>query len=162
MVRGTYVDPRPGREAVAEFAARWLSSQGQRPGTRQLYERTLRLHVLPALGDRPLASVRRTDIQALISNSAQHLAPKRVENHLRLIRAVFNAAVEDQLLTTSPLRKISRQPVSRACVVPLPVAQVGAPVAATPDRYRALVIASVGSGLRQGRAAGTAPRRRRP
>jgi integrase len=44
--------------------------------------------------------------------------------------------------------------VARARVVPLTVAQVEALVAATPGRYRALVIAAVGSGLRQGELLG--------
>jgi hypothetical protein len=71
-----------------------------------------RLHVLPTPGGRPLAAVRRTDIQALITASAQRLAPKTVENHLRLIRALFNAAVKDQLLSTSAVRNFSRQPAA--------------------------------------------------
>jgi integrase len=154
QLRGTYVDPRAGRVTLKEFAERWLAAQGHRAGTRRLYERTMRLHVLPVLGDRPLAAIRRTDIQGLITASAEHLAPKTVENHLRLIRALFNAAVEDQLISVSPVRKISRQPVSRARVVPLSVAQVDALVAATPARYRAMVIAAVGSGLRQGELLG--------
>ena len=114
----------------------------------------MRLHVLPTLGDRPLVAIRRTDIQGLITASSDQLSPKTVENHLRLIRAVFNAAVEDQLISLSPVRKISRQPVSRVKVVPLSVAQIDALVTATPDRYRAMVITAVGSGLRQGELLG--------
>ena len=154
QLRGTYVDPRAGRVTFEEYAARWLAAQGHRPGTRQLYERTLRLHVTPVLGARPLAAVRRSDVQALVTTSSQSLSPKTVENHLRLIRAIFNAAVEDQVISVSPVRKISRQPVLRARVVPLSVGQVDALVAATPVRYRALVIAAVGSGLRQGELLG--------
>lgn len=44
--------------------------------------------------------------------------------------------------------------MSRARVVPLSVAQVDALVGATPDRYRALVVTAVGSGLRQGELLG--------
>jgi integrase len=154
QLRGTYVDPRAGKITLQEFAEQWLTAQGHRASTRRLYERTMRLHVLPVLGQRPLASIRRTDIQALVTASAEQLAPKTVENHLRLIRAVFNAAVEDRLISVSPVRKISRQPVARARVVPLSVAQVDALVAATPDRYRAMIITAVGSGLRQGELLG--------
>jgi integrase len=154
QLRGTYVDPRAGKVTLKAFSDRWLAAQGHRAGTRRLYERTMRLHVLPTLGDRPLGSIRRTDIQGLITASSEHLAPKTVENHLRLIRAVFNAAVEDQLISVSPVRKISRQPVSRTRVVPLSVAQVDALVTATPERYRAMIIAAVCSGLRQGELLG--------
>lgn len=93
-------------------------------------------------------------MQALVTNSAARLSPKTVENHLRLIRALFNAAVDDQRLTSSPVRKISRQPVARTPVVPLSVPQVSRLVTATPERYRALIVAAVGSGLRQGELLG--------
>lgn len=103
-------------------------------------------------------SIRRTDIQALITASSEHLAPKTVENHLRLIRAVFNAAVEDQLINVSPVRKISRQPVSRTRVVPLSVTQVDALVAATP----AARAASAGQRPRRAGAARPAEDRLQP
>ncbi|MBW3639374.1 MAG: site-specific integrase [Actinobacteria bacterium] len=154
LVRGTYVDPAAGRVLFADFARTWLEAQPHRAGTALLYERTLRLHVYPRIGDRPLAAVRRSDIQALITSSGQHLAPKTVENHFRLIKAVFNAAVEDQLIAVSPCRKIARQPVAASRVVPLSVEQVERLVAATPQHFRALVITAVGTGLRQGEALG--------
>jgi integrase len=154
QLRGTYVDPRAGKVTLRDFAESWLAAQGHRPGTKRLYERTMRLHVLPVLGQRPMASIRRTDIQALVTASAKDLAPKTVENHLRLIRAVFNAAVEDQLISVSPVRKISRQPAPRARVVPLSVDQIDALVKATSAHYRALIITAVGSGLRQGELLG--------
>jgi len=154
LVRGTYVDPAAGRVLFADFARTWLEAQPHRAGTALLYERTLRLHVYPRIGDRPLAAVRRSDIQALITSSGQHLAPKTVENHFRLIKAVFNAAVEDQLIALSPCRKIARQPVAPSHVVPLSVDQVERLVAATPQHFRALVITAVGTGLRQGEALG--------
>jgi len=114
----------------------------------------MRLHVYPHLGSRQLASIRRTEVQALITSSGKTLAPKTVENHLRLLKAILNAAVEDQLIPVSPARKIARQPVAPRRVVPLTIAQVDRLVAATPVRYRALVIAAVGTGLRQGELLG--------
>lgn len=152
--RGTYVDPAAGRVLFADFARTWLEAQPHRAGTALLYERTLRLHVYPRIGDRPLAAVRRSDIRALVTSSAQRLAPKTVENHFRLIKAVFNAAVEDQLIAVSPCRKIARQPVAASRVVPLSVEQVERLVAATPQHFQALVITAVGTGLRQGESLG--------
>lgn len=54
QLRGTYVDPRAGQISLKEFSDQWLAAQGHRAGTRRLYERTMRLHVLPTLGHRPL------------------------------------------------------------------------------------------------------------
>jgi integrase len=154
LLRGSYVDPAAGRVPFADFARTWLEAQPHRAGTALLYARTLRLHVYPRIGDRPLAAIRRSDIQAMITTSSQQLAPKTVENHYRLIKAVFNAAVEDQLISISPCRKISRQPVAPTKVVPLTVDQVERLVATTPAHFRALVVTAVGTGLRQGEALG--------
>ena len=154
LLRGSYVDPAAGRVLFADFARTWLQAQPHRPGTALLYERSLRLHVYPRIGDRPMASIRRSDIQALVTTSGQTLAPKTVENHFRLIKAVFNAAVEDQLIAVNPCRKIARQPVAASRVVPLTVDQVEMLVAHTPTHFKALVISAVGTGLRQGEALG--------
>ncbi len=66
LARGTYVDPSAGRVLLEDYADRWLSAQPHRPSTARLYERTLRLHVTPVLGDRQIASLRRSDLQALV------------------------------------------------------------------------------------------------
>ena len=58
MVTGTYVDPRAGRETVQQYAERWRATQDHRLGTAALYERVLRLHEYPVLGELPLRSVR--------------------------------------------------------------------------------------------------------
>jgi integrase len=154
LLRGTYVAPGAGRVLFADFARTWLEAQPHRAGTARLYERTLRLHVFPRIGDRPLAAVRRSDIQALVTASSRQLAPKTVENHFRLIKAVFNAAVEDQLIAVSPCRKIARATVAPSRVVPLSIEQVSRLVEAAPAHFQALVVTAVGTGLRQGEALG--------
>jgi integrase len=154
LLRGTYVAPGAGRVLFADFARTWLEAQPHRAGTARLYERTLRLHVFPRIGDRPLAAVRRSDIQALVTASSRQLAPKTVENHFRLVKAVFNAAVEDQLIAVSPCRKIARATVAPSRVMPLSIEQVSRLVEAAPARFQALVVTAVGTGLRQGEALG--------
>lgn len=154
LVRGAYVDPRAGRESFQDYAGRWLAAQPHRAGTARLYERTLRLHVFPRIGSRSIASLRRTDVQSLVTSAAQDLAPKTVENLFKLVRAVLAAAVDDGLIGSSPCRKIVRGDVVSRPVVPLELAQVEALVRALPDRYRALALLAAGTGLRQGEALG--------
>lgn len=154
LARGTHVDPRAGRERFDSYAERWLSAQPHRPGTARLYERTLRLHVLPRIGPRSLSSLRRTDVQGLVSSLAATLAPHTVENIYKLVRAILASAVEDGLLVASPCRKITRAEVIRRHVTPLELEQVQVLVAALPPRYRSLALLAVGTGLRQGEALG--------
>jgi integrase len=155
IVRGTYLDPEAGRTTFEQFAARWRGQQPHRPGTARLYERTLRLHVIPAIGSRQLGTLRRSDIQGLVASLvAGGYKPKTVENVLRLVRAILNAAVDDGMIASSPCRKIVRPSVEDRHIVPLPLDGVRRAAEVISPRMRALVLLSVGTGLRQGEALG--------
>jgi hypothetical protein len=66
--RGEHIDPRAGRVRFADYAAAWLANQVHlRDATKRQYEQALRLHILPVLGGRPLATVRRSDVQSLVN-----------------------------------------------------------------------------------------------
>jgi integrase len=155
ILRGTYLDPEAGRTTFETFAERWRGQQPHRPGTARLYERTLRLHVIPVIGSRQLGTLRRSDIQGLVASLvAGGYKPKTVENVLRLVRAILNAAVDDGLIATSPCRKIVRPTVEDRHIVPLPLDGVRRAAEVISPRMRALVLLSVGTGLRQGEALG--------
>jgi integrase len=117
-----------------------------------LYERTLRLHIYPRIGDRPIGSVRRSDVQALVAGL--DLSPKTIQNVYKLLRAVFVTAADDAVIATTPCRKITRPAAEDRHVAPLDLHGVMAAADAISPRMRALVLLSVGSGLRQGEALG--------
>ncbi|MDZ7734455.1 MAG: hypothetical protein U5R31_16530 [Acidimicrobiia bacterium] len=71
-LNGSYVDPMAGQVTFREYAEEWRSVQVHRGGTMASVEQQLRLHVYPKLGDRPLASVRPTEIQALVRSLEGH------------------------------------------------------------------------------------------
>ncbi len=71
-----------------------------------------------------------------------------------IIMAVFAAAVDDNVLPIPPCRKVTRQRVEERHVVPLPLDKVKLAADLISPRLRALVLLSVGSGLRQGEALG--------
>jgi integrase len=155
IVRGTYLDPLAGRVTFQEHADRWLTQQPHRPNTSRLYRRTLRLHVYPAIGEMPLSSLRRSDIQTIVGSlSANGYKPKTIENVVRLVRAICNAAVDDGLIAVSPVRRVTRPVVQQRHVVPLPLDGVRRAADSISPRLRALVLLSVGTGLRQGEALG--------
>ena len=66
IVTGAYVDPKAGRQTFKEYAETWRAAQVHRPTTAAHVETMLRRHVYPTLGDRPLASVLPSDVQALV------------------------------------------------------------------------------------------------
>ena len=154
LVTGQYVDPKAGQQTVRDYAEQWRTSQVHRPTTAAHVETMLRLHVYPALGDRPLASVLPSDIQSLVKRLSGRLAPGTVGVVHRIPAAVFKAAVRDRRIVASPCEgtKLPKDPGHR--IEPLSVEAVKALTDAVPGRYRALVTLAAGTGLRQGEAFG--------
>jgi integrase len=155
IARGGYRDPAAARTTFKEYAEKWRAQQPHRPGTSRLYERTLRLHVNPVIGGRQLGALRRSDVQGLVAGMVSGgYKPKTIENVVRLVRAVLNAAVDDGIIATSPHRKVTRPAVEHRHVVPLPLDGVRRAADVISPRMSALVLLSVGTGLRQGEALG--------
>jgi hypothetical protein len=55
--RGNWLDPDAGKITLRAFAADWLAMQAFGATTREAVEQRLRVHVLPALGDRTLGEL---------------------------------------------------------------------------------------------------------
>lgn len=150
LLRGTYVAPDDGRMTFGEYATQWAAIQQHRPATVDQVERHLRLHVLPVIGSRPLASIRASEVQALVRTLSDSLSPSTVRVvHSRVV-AVFSAAVRDRRIASSPCAGIRLPRVTKAPVVPLGTETVQALIEAVPSRYRAVVVLAAGTGLRQG------------
>ena len=64
------------------------------------------MHLLPAIGNRRVASITRRDVQALVSAWALRAKPKTVRRQYDTLRAVLNAAVEADLIARTPCRGI--------------------------------------------------------
>lgn len=151
-LRGSYVTPAAGKALFRDFAEQWRASQPHRPQTASLYERLLRLHAYPALGDRALSSVRRSEVQGWVAGL--EVAPATVRQVYAVTRTIFRAAVEDKLIAESPCRRIALPELPDATLVPLTVDQVRAVADAAPPDLRALVILAAATGLRSGELLG--------
>jgi integrase len=154
LVRGSYVDPMAGRILFGDYARIWQAAQVHRVTTVVQVESHLRRHILPFFGERPLASVRYSEVQAWVRDRSTVLAPATVEVVYRYVAATFKAAVEDRVIAASPCRGVRLPKKRRVEVVPLETAAVLDLVEAVPTRYRALVALAAGAGLRQGEAFG--------
>jgi integrase len=108
------------------------------------------VHILPGLGRRPLASLRRAHLEEWATTLP--LAPSSVKTVFATLSSVLAAAVEDGRLPRNPAVKAKLPKVERAPVVPLDVVEVRRLVAATPEHLRAAVVLGAGTGLRQGEA----------
>ncbi len=153
LMRGHYIDPRAGRLLFAAWADQWL----QRPGKRTnsvVRDRQAIAHFLPLLGPRPLGTITPMHVQGAIDVRASEAAPATVARDFSALRAVFNAAVDADLIGRSPCRKIALprvRPPARTPVSPEDLERLASEV---PGRYRALVLIGGVLGLRWGEAVG--------
>ena len=154
LAHGTFVDPAGGKKRFGEYAREWQATRVHRPSTEVQVESHLRLHVLPRFEDRPLGSIRRSEIQAFVKELSTKMQPSTIEVVYRHLASIFKSAVADRLIAVSPCDRISLPKIDRKRVVPLETETVLAISDALPDRYRALVVLAAGTGLRQGEAFG--------
>jgi integrase len=154
VVTGQYVDPKAGKTTVRQYAAAWQAAQVTREHTTRNIDVALRLHVLLHIGDRPLASVRPSDMQALVKTLSATLAPGTVRETYKVAGRMFAAAVDDRIVAASPCHRIRLPRDDRPEVIAPTVEQITALAGAVSPRYRALVVLLAGSGLRIGEALG--------
>lgn len=156
MNRNAYVDPHAGKVPLREYALRWLTSKetSRRAGTVRTYRSTLESRILPALGDMPIHSIHRSNIQDLIDSLKGTLEPRTVRLTYTIIATVFRRALNDEIIGRTPCRDIELPAIEEKDVVPLTVEQVESLASVIDPRFRAMVIAAAGTGLRWSELAG--------
>jgi integrase len=120
--------------------------------TRATVESTFDKHVIPEFGDRPLASIRRGDLESWAARL--ELAPGTVGVTLQKLATMLEAAVMDGLLASNPARGARRPKAEFKPVVPLTFQELEALRKAAPPWFRVAVTLGAAAGLRQGEATG--------
>jgi integrase len=155
LERGAWVDPRAGRTTVKEWCEQWRTAQPHRAGTAALYERLLRLHVYPVLGDLALSRVTAVEVDAFVLGLESGKLGAATRRQVQaVVRTAFRAAVRARLLNSSPFADTALPDVPRSDVRVLEADQLDALVEAVPGRYRALVVLAWQTGMRQGELLG--------
>ena len=154
LLDGSYIDPSAGQMLLRDYSTAWQAAQLHRPSTVVQVDAHLRNHVLPAFGDRPLASLRPSEIQTWVRGRTEVLAPSTVEVVYRLLSAILNDAVADHLIVRNPAKGARLPRQAKPQVEPPTVEQVEAVAHELPERYRAVVLLAAGTGMRQGECFG--------
>ncbi|MFG2817858.1 tyrosine-type recombinase/integrase [Kitasatospora sp. NPDC048365] len=159
MARGQFIDPNAGRITVKQFSEKWLASLTMDPLSYVTTEQRIRLHVVPHLGTRPLASLRPSDVRELLVKLTERgLSAASQRGVFANLGTMLTAAVEDRLIPSNPCRSTSvKAPkLDTRRVTPWLLDQVLAVRAALPETHRPLVDLAGGCGLRQGETFGLA------
>ncbi len=154
LVRGEWIDPRQGRVTFEQYATAWAKAQVWRPKTASRVESTLRLHLIPALGARPISAVRTTEVQAFVRGLSAHMEPSSVRTTYTVLRGVFRAATLDRVITSSPCVRITLPTAAPKPLLIPEAATVHTLADALPPHLRAVVYVAAGLGLRPGECFG--------
>jgi hypothetical protein len=95
-------------EAAEQGHAVNRSGRSYRPSALRDVKGILRLHVAPALGERPVAEVRRADIQALVEGLAREgLSESRIRSVISALRALYSHAIDRGYIEFNPADSLS-------------------------------------------------------
>jgi integrase len=156
MLEGTYLDPKLGRIPFREWVDQWwATTMHLRPSSRSRNEGILRNQLVPRFGDRPLISIRPTDVRAFVSElAAEGFAPGSVRKVYNVLRAILKAAEESGLIGRSPCVAISLPPPDHREMRFLNPEEILRLANEAPVRFQALIVLAAYGGLRFGELAG--------
>ncbi|HEY2205140.1 MAG TPA: tyrosine-type recombinase/integrase [Pseudonocardia sp.] len=150
VLRGAWVDPT-NTTTVAEWMRTHAQVQSHSPRTATRLDTQIRNHIEPTtLGGRRLSKLRPSEAQAWVSDRAKVLAPSTLARLVSAVRRALRAARADNLMVGDPFENVVLPSVVAERIVPLTSEQVAALAELIGPRYRALVIAQAGLGLRIG------------
>lgn len=153
--RGQWVSPQRGRVQLADYAGEWIASNPRitSPRTRERYRGLLTHHIAPTLGQATLTAVTPANVRRWHTALTKSASPDTAAKAYRLLRAVMNTAVADELIIRNPCR-LEGAGVERAEERPIAtVAEVEDLADAVDRRFRLLVMLAAWTSLRFGELA---------
>jgi integrase len=154
-LRGQWVDPRRGRTTVGELAERWYETTVTlKPKTREDYRSLLHNHILPAFGDRAVASLDTLAVRGWLAGLVSGgLSSSRAKHAYYVLYAVLEAAIQTGALVRNPAAGV-RVPRSRSREMHfLSASEVERLAEAITPPYGVLVRFAAYTGLRAGEIA---------
>ncbi|KAB1094827.1 site-specific integrase [Micromonospora aurantiaca] len=154
IARDRWVLPDARRTTIGEWAEQWFVSANRswKPKTRHTYRSVLDRIVLPAFGAMPLTALRPIMVARWVGDLSDRLSASQVRQAYRLLSQIMRAAVDNDIIGSSPCRSVRLPRVPESDPAILTVAQVDklAAVCDVPDRVLVLLLAY--GGLRIGEA----------
>lgn len=140
LTRGNWQDPDAGAVNFKEYALQWVDERGLSATTDELYRRLLRLHVLPTFEDLDLDEITAPRVRTWRTERLSSTgAATTVAKSYRLLKAIMETAVDDELIRRNPCRIKGAGKESSAERQIATVAQVDALANALGPRWRLMV-----------------------
>lgn len=150
--------PKGGKLTVEQWLTSWMRSieSSVRARTLEHYSGIVRLHLVPAIGKRPLGKLSPTDVEAMLSAQVKGGMSPRSAHHVRaVLRNALKGAERDGLVSRN-VASLARPPrMVKEEMKTLAPDQVDAFLEAlNGDRLAAMYVVTLGLGLRQGEVLG--------
>ena len=104
MQRGAWTDLRLSTVTFGQLADLWILQNTQkRQRSLDRDAGILKLHALPALQNKKISNIKKSDIQNLVNGWITYgLKPRTIRRNLAVVKAIFQKAVDDELLFKNP------------------------------------------------------------
>jgi integrase len=141
------------------YATQWVEDQealcragALKPSTYRDREVTVRVHLIPFFGTLPLDEITKADCRSLQLAKVREgrLSPSTINGRLRVLYAILNQAVDDELINDNPAAGVRRLRSRPRPVNHYEPEEVRRLLQATPARWRAVIAIAAYAGLRQG------------
>jgi integrase len=154
-LRGRYADPRLARTRLADWIVEWQATRTNlSPHTRLRDEASIRNHALPKFGTVPIGQLQPVHIAQWVADlDADGLAPATTRKAYQLLAAALTSAVDNGLIPVSPCRNVKLPKLTTAAMRLLEPTETKVLAEAIDERYRAMVLTAVYTGLRFGELA---------
>ncbi|UCM89279.1 tyrosine-type recombinase/integrase [Streptomyces marincola] len=139
MRRGEWQDPDAGAVNFAEYAVQWVDERDLAATTEELYQRLLRLHVLPHFGGLDLDEITAPRVRTWRAELLKKTGATTVAKSYRLLKAIMETATDDELIRRNPCRIRGAGKESAAERPVATVEQVDALADAMGPRWRLMV-----------------------
>ncbi|MEV4105535.1 site-specific integrase [Nonomuraea sp. NPDC049649] len=155
LLAGDWLNPDLGKVSFKEYGATWIEERpGLRPKTVQLYEGLYRIHLVPTFGNCPMSEIKTALIRKWRKERLDGgVGAVTVAKAYRLLKAIFNTAVEDGLIKANPctIKKAGKEESPERPV--LTMKEVFTLADAIEPRFRMLILLATFGSLRWGELA---------
>lgn len=170
LVRETWKAPVHARITLGEFGRTWIDQRPIKASTRERYRSAWNLHIDPRIGSLMIGDVSPAVVREWYAELGQHLRESLAErgrragtidqagsatraHAYRLLKAVMNTALEDELIPGNPCRIKGASTYRHAERPTLGIDEIEELAQHVPDRYKATVYLLAWAGIRLGEAA---------
>ncbi|UED85029.1 tyrosine-type recombinase/integrase [Streptomyces profundus] len=104
IARGAWTDPHAGEVPFGEFATRWVGERGLAATSAELYRRLLRVHLLPTFAEVLVNEITPAAVRTWRAARLETTGATTVAKAYRLLKAIMETAVEDDMIRRNPCR----------------------------------------------------------